>query len=186
MVFQVCPLHTLEEVEGKLLGEDLGWEFTCSRPDHHPEGPLTWLSAPPPPSKGDLSGIAEELGLDISLPAALAPHNGTWVEYGVFEQAFAEANPKEWAFLVDRYGHTAIKAKSYTASAFLAATMGRLTRAGVLLFHSGEATGRWSYNGSISWWALPPRPDWSERTSWASTDLTMDYVPGRAPNSRES
>jgi len=122
--------------------------------------------------------LATDLGLAVELPAALASFPGRWVEYGVVEHAYATANPSDFALLVDRYGHTAIKASKYTASAFLARTLGDLSRSGDVLFHEGPATGRWKYNGVISWWSLPPEPDWSPDVSWAQTGLTMDYVPG--------
>lgn len=79
---------------------------------------------------------------------------------------------------MERYGHTAIAAARYTASAFIAATLGHLSRTGHVLYHSGPATGRWSYNGQISWWALPPAPEWSDRTSWTDLELNTDYVSG--------
>ena len=40
------------------------------------------------------------------------------------EHAYAVAQPKDFAFLVERYGHTAIEKKRYTASAFLAGALG--------------------------------------------------------------
>ena len=72
----------------------------------------------------------------------------------------------------------AIVAKKYTASAFLARALGDLSRTGSTLFHPGKATGRWAYNTDISWWALAPEPEWSQRLSWEDTGLSMDYVPG--------
>ena len=81
---------------------------------------------------------------------------------------------------MDRYGHTAVAAKRYTVSAFLAATLGNLERAGAVAFHSGPATGRWAYNGTISvYWSLPPGPDWADRNSWEDSGLTVGYVPGQ-------
>src|SRR3954454_7507426 len=179
MVFQVCPLHAFEEIDGAWISSDVGWQFTCPRADHVPPGPYTWLSAPPPPPGTELSGIADELGLGVEIPAVLKQFDGTWVEYGVFEQAYAVSHPKEWNFLIERYGHTAIAPKQYTVSAFLAATLGNLQRAGAIEFHSGPATGRWAYNGTISWWALPPGPDWDSRLSWADSGSKVDYVPGQ-------
>jgi hypothetical protein len=89
------------------------------------------------------------------------------------------SNPKDWAFLMDCYGHSAVVAKRYTVSAFLAATLGNLERAGAVAFHSGPATGRWAYNGTISYWSLPPAPDWTSRVSWEDSGLTVAYVPGQ-------
>jgi hypothetical protein len=126
----------------------------------------------------ELSGLAEELGLQVELPAVIAQYPGRWVEYGVVEATYAGANPKDFAALVERYGHTAIVATRYSASAFIAGTLGRLSRTGAVLFHPGPATGRWGYNGEISWWALAPGPGWDLRTSWEELGLSMDYVPG--------
>ena len=179
MVFQVCPVHATEDVKGEWVSSDVGWQFTCARVDHTPAGPYVWLSPPPPPQGTELSGIADELGLGVEIPAVLKQFDGKWVEYGVFEQAYAVSHPKDWDFLIARYGHTSIAAKRYTVSAFLAATLGNLQRAGVVEFSSGPATGRWAYNGTISWWALPPRPDWESRLSWEDSGLTVEYVPGR-------
>lgn len=178
MKFQVCPLHTFDEVEGVWVSDDVGWKFTCPRTDHTPPGSYTWLSAPPPPPGTGMSGIAADLRLDVELPAVLKQFGPRWVEYGVVERAYALANPQDWNFLLQRYSHTAIVAKRYTVSAFLAATLGHLDRAGSVKYHAGPATGRWRYNSSISWWALPPWPDWSSRLSWEESGATVDYVLG--------
>jgi hypothetical protein len=45
----------------------------------------------------------------------------------------------------------------------------------------GPATGRWKYNGTISWWAVPPAPAWeSACLSWSGSGQDMSYVPGAA------
>ncbi len=103
-----------------------------------------------------MNGIAAELGLDVSLPAALREYQSIWVEYGVLERAFAMANPEEWRFLVDRYSHTAVAAKRCTVSAFLGGILGRLWRSGAVAGFTKEATGRWSYNRTTGYWALFP------------------------------
>lgn len=47
--------------------------------------------------------------------------------------------------------------------------------------HLGLATGRWKYNGTISWWTVAPAPDWeSNRLSWSDSGQDMSYVPGAA------
>ena len=179
MNLQVCHFHSDEGVHGTPLGADGTLTYTCTLTKGHPQpGEYSWLQAPPPPDSQHLGGLGAELGLDVELPAALAAFKGKWVEYGVLEHAYATANPEDFAMLVTRYGHTAIVAKRYTASAFLARALGDLSRTGSILFHPGKATGRWDYNTDISWWALAPEPEWSERTSWADTGLPMDYVPG--------
>lgn len=122
--------------------------------------------------------LKAELGLAVELPAVLAPYKGRWVEYGVVERAYAQANPDDFKGLVEKYGHTAIAPGTYTASSYLAGVLGGLGRSGDVMFHEGPATGRWDYLSAVSWWALAPEPDWAERTSWADTGLGMDYVPG--------
>ena len=180
MSLQVCHFHGDEGVRGIPLGDDGTLTFTCSRVKGHPlQGSYTWLQAPPPPDHQLAgSGLAAELGLATELPAVLVPFAGQWVEYGVVEHAYAKANPQDFARLVERYGHTAVSAKRYTASAYLARVMGDLSRTGQILFHPGQATGRSAYDTDISWWALAPEPDWSMRLSWADTGHSLDYVPG--------
>lgn len=176
---QVCPLHVDEDVVGSPFGDQGTYVFTCDRKTGHVvPGPYTWMQAPEPPNEQGLSGLADELRLDIELPAAIAGYHGRWIEYGVLEAAYAAAKPGDFAMLVERYGHTAIKETRYSASAFLAATLGHLSRRGYVLFHDGPATGRWHYNSQISWWALTPEPNWQQRISWAELGQSMSHVPG--------
>jgi len=178
MSVQVCPLHADESVTGIPLG-DGSISYTCTRTKGHPEpAPYRWLHVPAPKGLPGLTDVAAELGLGMELPRVLADFPDTWVEYGLVEYAYAQRNPRDFASLVDRYGHTAIEASRYTVSSFLAATLGILSRDGVVVVRFGPATGRWKYNHSISWWSLPPAPDWERRRSWESTGLSMDYVPG--------
>lgn len=179
---QVCAFHADEGIMPVGLGDDTGSvRYTCPRMKGHPtEGPYSWIDVPTPPGLEGLSGLAQELNLSIELPAVLAMYAGKWVEYGVVEQAYAQAHPKDFALLVERYGHKAIESKPYTASAFLAKTLGDLSRHGSVLYHDGPATGRWSYNSRISWWTLPPEPEWSTALSWSELGCSITYVPGQA------
>ena len=178
-VRQVCPFHADEDVAGVLLNDECSYSFRCDRSKGHPEdGPHEWMYTPEPAGLSELSGLAEELGLRVELPAAIARFPGRWLEYGVVEASYADANPRDFSDLVARYSHTAIKATQYSASAFLSAALGRLSHTGHVLFHPGPATGRWSYNSQISWWALAPEPDWESRTAWVDLGRSMDYVPG--------
>ena len=140
---QICHFHADEGVRGEPLGSDGTLTYMCPRSKGHPHpGPYTWLQAPAPRDVPGISGLAADLGLAVELPAALDGFRGRWAEYGVVEHAYATANPKDFALLVDRYGHTAVAAKRYTASAFLAKALGDLSRSGAVLFHEGPATGR--------------------------------------------
>lgn len=179
---QVCAFHADEGILPVQLQDEAGsLEYTCTRAKGHPtQGPYTWLTVPAPSALEGLSGLANELNLQVELPAALSAHKGSWVEYGVVEQAYAQQNPQDFATLVKRYGHTAIASKPYTVSAFLAKTLGDLSRHGSVLYHGGPATGRWAYNSAISWWALPPEPAWSTERSWKALGCTVQYVPDQA------
>lgn len=176
---EVCPMHAMDDHTGVWVSDEVGHLFTCPRDDHPVPGLYTWLRPPPPPTVTELSGIAEQLRLDVTLPAALQEHRGTWVEYGIIEHAYALANPADWAFLIERYSHTAVAAKRYTATAFLAGVLGRLGERRTIAIHAGPATGRWAYNGRCGYYALPPEPGWDNRKTWADSGLTMAYVPGQ-------
>ena len=159
---QVCPFHADEDIQGVLTGSGEGsLSFTCTRTRGHPQkGPHSWLYVPQPEGLSGIDGYAAELGLATELPAAIAQYRGHWIEYGVAERAYALQCPDDFTAIVSRYGHTAIRPKQYTASAFLASVLGVLSKHGSVLYHLGPATGRWEYNGTISWWAVPPTPDW--------------------------
>jgi hypothetical protein len=175
---QVCPVHADESVSGEKLG-DGSVSYTCPLSRGHPESePYTWLYVPPAEPPAVLEGIAADLGLDVELPQVLGEFPGEWVEYGLVEYTYAQCNPKDFAFLVSRYGHTAIKASRYMVSSFLAGTLGILSTDGTVLVPPGPATGRWKYNHRISWWSLSPAPAWERRRSWESANPSMDYVPG--------
>jgi len=138
--------------------------------------------AAPGGSVASLSGLAADLGLDRELPEMLSDHAVRWVKFGVVERGYARRRPDDFAWLVGRHGRTAVEKKSYTASSFLASTLSLLARSGTVVKAFGPATGRWSYNESISWWTLPPAPAWSDRLSWADSGRSMRYVPGAAPS----
>lgn len=178
MVIGYCPQHADEGIVGTWANDEDGWTFTCERKGHVHPGIFTWAMQPEPPAGIALSGLAEELGLAVELPAVLGQFAGRWVEYGVVERAYAQSRPDDWDTLVSRYGHRLLGPSSYTASSFLARTLGNLSRQGAVVLHMGEATGFWSGNGTISWWSIPPEPDWDERLSWEESGLPADYVPG--------
>ena len=184
---QVCPFHADEDIQGVPTGSgDGSLFFICPRTRGHPHGgPHSWLQVPQPESLPGIDGYAAELGLAAELPAAIAHYRGQWIEYGVAERAYALQCPDDFAAIVSRYGHNAVRPEQYTASAFLAGVLGVLSKRGTVLYHLGPATGRWKYNGTISWWAVAPAPDWeSSRLSWSDIGQDMSYVPGAADTSR--
>lgn len=165
---QVCPLCAHDDdVTMVVLGPGM-WNYTCTG-HTHPD-PFQWQSSSSSASTAErelLGGKSEALGLYDDLPACLVPGEA-WVEYGVVEWRYSQRNPRIYQQLLDDYGHTRIAPKQYTASAFIASALGRLQDAGILGHHVAEATGYWSYNGVISYWALPPLPPTSNLRTWAA------------------
>lgn len=180
VVREVCPFHADDDVLGVPTGHgDGSVVFTCTRSGHLTALPHTWLRVPEPEDVAGVDGFAVELGLATELPAALAGYLGTWVEYGLVERAYALRQPGDFAAIVAKFGHNALAPRRYTTSAFIARTLGALGKFGSVLYHGGPATGRWSYNTGISWWALAPAPDWDKsRLSWEGSGHDMSYVPG--------
>ncbi|HEY0560105.1 MAG TPA: hypothetical protein VGD03_07480 [Frankiaceae bacterium] len=119
--------------------------------------------------------MAEELSLDVELPAAVASLGVGWFEYGLVERAYAHRRPADFARLVAQWGHTAQSPRQYSVSSYLAGTLGRLSRLGKVAYHDGPGTGRWSYNTDISWWSLVPPAPWERRTAWV--DVIGDHDP---------
>jgi len=191
---QICPFHADEWIKlEKCDSETAEYTFTCPRTNHHPtHGPYTWAYIAEP---AGVAGDSLGLGLDIELPkavtTAVTAQQKPWVEYGLIESAYALANPDDWNVLLAKYDHThyqtdlaARKASTYTASKYLARSLGALGRQGSLIHRFGKGTGRWSYNTSISYYALPPGDaDWSDRRTWEESGETMEtYMPAVRPH----
>lgn len=143
---------------------DLGEAWVACEDGHQ------WvLPAPLPVSEDGVGrgGMLEELGVYQTLIDVLVPGD-PFVEYGVVEHRFATAAPRLYADLVQRYGHTALAPRRYTVSALLAGALAGLAADGSVTRTSGPATGRWSYNTQISYWALSPAED---RTPLSWTDF---------------
>jgi hypothetical protein len=165
---QSCPFHTDDDVLG-VLTPDGAYSFTCERTTGHPtSGGYSWLHDPVVQDVAGLGGLAEELGLAQELPAALTSLGRGWFEYGLVERAYATTRPADFRVMVERWGHTSKAPKQYTASAYIAGVLGRLTKDGVVYYHPGPGTGRWSYNGQISYWSTDPDSEWDERTPCVS------------------
>lgn len=148
----VCPLCG---------GQDY-LEFVC----HGPHGAYTFMAKGKGTATAYPEGLAPDLGLYESLPLCVRVDEGP-AEYGVVEYRFGTAYPHEYRQLVTTYGHrSASPGKQYSASAFLAATLGRLAREGALVLTWGKGTGYWSYNDPISYWARSDATSQS-RLTWA-------------------
>jgi hypothetical protein len=158
--WQICPFHGDEDILGIATGgQDGSLTFTCARANGHPQpGPHSWLYVPQMESPPGIDGYAAELGLASELPAAIAEYQGTWIEYGVAERAYAMRWPDDFAAIVARYGHKAIASKQYTASAFLAGMLGVLSRQGTLLYHLGPPQAAGHTTRKSAGGRSPPHP----------------------------
>jgi hypothetical protein len=154
----VCPRCSVEDfIETETLGPSF-WRYTCTRSCRQHAEPVSWTgSTPDAPVDMELTyNKAEELGLPNDLLRCLE-HGEPFVEYGIVEYRYAtKVNPDVYAQLVADYGHTALGPKQYTASTFIASTLGRMLKEGLLAYRGGHATGFWSYNSGISFWSLAP------------------------------
>lgn len=154
-VRQVCPLCSQD---GSITIEPIGpglWRYTCAN-RRHPSGSYSWQSTITDRLDEEVvEGKAADLGLYEDLPRCLVPRE-PFVEYGIVEYRYSELRPSVYQQLIRDYSHTRIERnKPYTASVFIASALGRLADRGELLYRFGPATGHWSYNETISYWALP-------------------------------
>lgn len=166
-----CPLHSspsYDDIAGTRTPDGL-YLFECPETTNHPvPGPYSWL-VDFSSEAAALGGLADELDLATILPEIVNTRS-EWREYGLIEKAYAEAHPLDWNRMVERWGHTARDVgKQYTASSYLAGTLGRLARDGAIAFRYGPGTGRWDYNNPISYWAPHHEVPWDERKTWVST-----------------
>ncbi len=178
----ICPFHADEWLVGSRRC-DGSTDFTCDRRRGHPGGgPWSWLRAPEPPEVKGIAGLAEALDLATELPAALASLGEGWFEYGLVEREYALRRPDDFAVMVRRWGHTALGPQQYTASSYIAGTLGRLSSQGIVAYHDGVGTGRWSYNSDLSWWSSLPPAEWGLGTSWSTAMAdTSTYGDGNDP-----
>jgi hypothetical protein len=160
----ICALCGYDDyVQSAHLGDGL-WEHRCSGPQH--VDARTWQeTVGGSVDELALEGLAQEWGLYDDLPRCLVPGE-PMVEYGVVEHRYKELNPACYRALVARYSHTSLGPKNYTASSFIAGALGRLLKRGELEAIFATATGYWSYNGTISYWALPGSSPESTPLTW--------------------
>lgn len=172
---RVCPLCGHQDhLDPALSLPDDTWLFTCRGP--HEPTPYDFLVAEDKKVVGYPEGFAAELGLYDVLPDLLVDDE-PFVEYGVVEYRYALAHPDGYRQVVDRYGHTRYGPKKYTASAFLAGTLGRMARAADVFYADGPATGYWKFNGRISHWANRPDADSATPLSWAGFAEAQGFDP---------
>lgn len=165
---QVCPFCADADAVSRIpIGDGL-WRYTCSYVRKHVQpAPYSWDGSDDERLAEDSggTGLAEELGLYDDLLCCLVAGE-PWIEYGIVEHRLGQLQPKTYAELLERYGHTRQGPKKYTASAFVASSLGWMREHGMVEWQEGPATGYWSYNSVVSYWALPPAPPSSQRLTY--------------------
>lgn len=164
---RTCPrCFTSDEVTQQKSIDGL-WTFTCDYRTKHEDGvPHVWDdSNEPGSSDGDVrQSLSPYLG---PLRACLLPDE-PYVEYGIVEWRFRSIAPRLFADLVAEHGHTRLNPipSKKSTSAYLAQALGLLAADGELVRVYGTATGTWSYNGQVTYWAVPPGPPATSRLTW--------------------
>src|SRR5262249_35994471 len=86
----------------------------------------------------------------------------------IVEKRFRDLRPDTFQGLLAKYGHRAIQVgRPHTTSTLLASALRLLANRGEVELRWGQATGYWSYDEVISYWALAPAVT-EEMWSWTS------------------
>lgn len=140
--------------------------YVCSGA-HGGDGPHTWTRS----TKGLVAEDAAPEGVTDELMEPLLRcliPSEPFVEYGVVEYRFRGRFPDLFRAHVFDRGHVLTGKTVATASSVrFGVALYRLIRTGEVLSRHGPATGAWSYNGQVTYWAIPPEPG-DEPISWAS------------------
>jgi hypothetical protein len=186
---QVCPLCALDdEVTAVPLGPGV-FEYNCGNKRGHPSrAAYRWTGSDPGVGENfsdEVTGPAAELGMLDDLRACLKAEEG-WVEYGIVEDRYAKLNPEAFDQLRERYGHRILgpqRTGRHTASVYIARVLAMLRDRDMIAFSYGPATGPWSYNGSISYWARLPAPVANKRITYAeyAEQMGPDASAGASP-----
>jgi hypothetical protein len=160
----VCPLcgHD-DEVVREPVAPGI-WRYTCTGGRSHSD-PIVWERDAVGAELPQWGGITAELGLYDDLPFCLTARE-PFVEYGIVEHRYAELRPEVFRQLVERYGRTRIAPASFTATSFIALALWRLVEVGLIVQHPGQATGHWTYNGTMYYYALPQEQHDDRMLSW--------------------
>lgn len=164
---RTCPkCFTADEVTQRRSIDGL-WTFSCDYGSKHEGGDAhVWDDTNDAGSSdGD---VRQSLTPYLSpLRACLQPDE-PYVEYGIVEWRFRGVSARLFAELVEEHGHTRLNPipSKKSTSAYLAQSLGLLAADGELVRVYGTATGTWSYNGQVTYWAVPPGPPTASRLSW--------------------
>lgn len=157
----------LTELDDAIVACDRGHRWTITHPQ--------------PSTTSSRSGILADLGVYDALLDLFSGQPESFREYGVVEHHLAQSNPELYRHLVETYGHTTTHSSGHTASAILAGALGRLSAEGLVTYADGKATGRWAYNGNVSYWAPGGTPPQAPRITWEQFSNETGIDPGSWP-----
>lgn len=152
-----------DEVEYRRLPDRLV-EYTCAG-RHGGSGEHTWLVSQ---AKVGWSAAAEEGVTDELLEPLLGCvlPGEPFVEFGIVEYRLRLDRLDLFVAHVRERGHVMLAPGVATASSVrFSLALGRLARSGELVSRYGPATGAWSYNSQVTYWARPPAPN--TELSWS-------------------
>jgi hypothetical protein len=154
MLCQVCYRDLTSVGYDEVSG---AWLYECAECPGV-DGPLT-VEVRDTDQDGDgaaSSGLMADLKVYSTLREALGRRPGRWLEFGVVEHLYAQADPEAYQTLVERYGHGAVEPGERTASWMLGRGLWVLKRQNeVLVKGMAHGTGRWDYLVPCNAWALP-------------------------------
>lgn len=154
--------------------DDVTWQrlpdhmlaYTCSA-RHDGAGPHDWVGTEAAMLNDDAApeGVTDELLEPLS---ACVEAGEPYVEYGVVEYRLRQRYPELFRAHVRDRGHVLTGTQLATASSVrFGVGLWRLARTGELISRSGPATGAWSYNGQVTYWARPPAPS-GDPLTWSA------------------
>jgi hypothetical protein len=165
-VIITCPrCFSADDVSFRRLPDKMV-QYHCSA-RHSSDGEHSWLASMSSVSwtPEGIDGVTDEL-LDPMFRSVLPDE--PFVEYGVVEYRFRLSYPELFAAHVRDRGYVMLAPGQATASSVrFAATLGRLARTSELVSVYGPATGAWSYNSQVTYWARPPAPT-GAHISWSA------------------
>ncbi len=183
-----CPrCFTFDDVT-YLHAPEGGFLYTCTNTGkHHGDGVWQWVADPNDPTNTKsksktattaVMGAGEGKTNDLLDPFTTILQNlphGVFYEHGVLEYELRCQYPDLFGHHVAENGHVLLGPGKFTASStrFAAALM-RLERAGVVVHMLGTATGAWSYNSGVSYWALIPAPATTNTLTWVQRCAELD------------
>jgi hypothetical protein len=166
MTMPECPRCGRDAAVTSITAPGGGQLYTCWF-SHEGEGHISWQTASTSETTISSDGVTAELVDPFEQILRSLPH--VLVEYGVLEYRLRLDYPEFFASHVAARGHYLTGSGQATASSVrFAAALLRLDRAGVVTYEMRRATGAWSYNDKVSYWALMPRPPVGAVLTWAA------------------